>query len=121
EVYARGVHLATNTYECGLLSDTFTCGGAANDADLETETSHNVGLNLRKVQGDLTFDLGVFHNRVQDYIYARTLDQIEEFRLIKYSQEDVEFTGAEAEATYQWTDRFSTTAFGDMVYAQFED
>jgi len=121
EVYARGVHLATNTYECGLLSDTFTCGGAANDADLETETSHNVGLNLRKVQGDLTFDLGVFHNRVQDYIYARTLDQIEEFRLIKYSQEDVEFTGAEAEATYQWTDRFSTTAFGDTVYAQFED
>lgn len=121
EVYARGVHLATNTYECGLLSDTFTCGGAANDADLETETSHNVGLNLRKVQGDLTFDIGVFHNQVQDYIYARTLDQIEEFRLIKYSQEDVEFTGAEAEATYQWTDRFSTTAFGDTVYAQFED
>ncbi|MFP1681310.1 TonB-dependent receptor domain-containing protein [Alloalcanivorax sp. C16-1] len=121
EVYARGVHLATNTYECGLLADSFTCGGTANDAGLETETSYNAGINLRKVSGALTFDLGLFHNRVNDYVYARTLDQIEEFRLIKYSQADVEFTGAEAEATYQWTERFSTTLFGDTVRGEFKD
>ena len=121
EVYAQGVHLATNTYECGLLADRYTCGGTANDDSLDTETSHNVGINLRKVNGDLTFDLGLFHNQVDNYVYARTRDQIEEFRLIKYSQADVTFIGAEAEATYQWTDRFSTTLFGDAVRAEFDD
>ncbi len=121
EAYARGVHLATNTYECGLLADTFTCGGAENNARLETETSHNLGINLRKIRGDFTFDVGLYQNRVDNYIYARTLDQIEDFRLIKYTQEDVEFIGAEAEARYQWTDRFATTLFGDVVKAQFRD
>src|SRR5699024_10488725 len=94
EMYARGVHIATNTYECGLLADTYTCGGLANDADVEKETSRNIGLNLRKVRGRLTFDVGVFRNQVDNYIYARTLDQIEDFRLIKYTQDDVEFIGA---------------------------
>ena len=121
EAYARGVHLATNTYECGLLTSNFTCGGAENDQRLDTETSHNLGINFRKIRGDLTFDVGLFQNRVDNYIYARTLDQIEEFRLIKYTQADVEFIGAEAEARYQWTDRFATTLFGDVVKAQFRD
>lgn len=119
EMYARGVHIASNTYECGLLADTYTCGGTANDADVEKETSRNIGLNLRKVNGRFTFDLGVFQNQVDNYIYARTLDQIEDFRLIKYTQDDVEFVGAEAEMSYQWTERLSTTVFGDTVRAQF--
>ncbi|ASK35331.1 TonB-dependent receptor [Alcanivorax sp. N3-2A] len=120
EMYARGVHIATNTYECGLLSDAYTCGGTGNDADVEKETSHNIGLNLRKVSGRFTFDVGLFQNRVDNYIYARTLDQIEEFRLIKYTQDDVEFVGAEAEMSYQWTERLSTTLFGDTVRGQFD-
>jgi iron complex outermembrane recepter protein len=119
EMYARGVHLATNTYECGLVSSSYTCGPPGDDSAIHKETSRNIGLNLRKVRGDLTFDVGLFHNQVDNYIYARTLDQIEEFRLIKYTQDDVEFTGAEAEMRYQWTPRWSTTVFGDIVKAQF--
>ena len=115
ETYARGVHLATNTFECGLLSSEFTCGGPGSGRDVEPETSHNVGLNLRKVAGDLTFDAGAFYNRVDDYVYARTLDQIEEFRLIKYTQDEAEFVGGELEMTYRWNDLVSTTLFGDLV------
>ena len=120
EMYARGVHIATNTYECGLLADTYTCGGLANDAEVKKETSHNIGLNLRKVRGRFTFDVGLFRNQVDNYVYARTLDQIEDFRLIKYTQDDVEFIGAEAEIRYQWSDRLATTLFGDTVRAQFD-
>ncbi|AJD49488.1 TonB-dependent receptor domain-containing protein [Isoalcanivorax pacificus W11-5] len=121
ELYARGVHLATNTYECGLFPSALTCGGAADDARIRAETSNNIGLTLRRTMGELTFNIGVFHNRVNDYIYARTLDQFEDFRLIKYTQADAEFTGAEAEATWFLSDQYSVTAFGDTVRATFVD
>jgi len=121
ELYADGIHLATNTYECGLLPDEFTCGGPANDAGLETETSQNVELTLEKVAGAFTFSVGAFHNEVDDYIYARTLDQFEDFRLVKYSQADAEFTGGEAELTYRFNDAFSATVFGDVVQAELVD
>lgn len=116
ELYAEGVHLATNTYECGLLS---ACGGG--QRDLDDEVSLNANLNLRKTQGDWLFDLGVFENRINNYIYARTLDQIEDFRLIKYSQRDATFTGAEASVSYYGVDPIGITVFGDMVRATFDD
>jgi len=118
ELYARGVHLATNTYECGLIPHPLTCGGAENNAGLGTETSRNVGLSLRKAAGNVTFDVGGFHNSVDDYIYARTLDQFEDFRLIKYTQGDARFSGLEAEATYRITPNFAATVFGDYVRAK---
>lgn len=122
ELYARGVHLATNTYECGLLPSAFTCGGTANNAtSIEKETSRNVELMLRKTAGDFTFNLGAFSNDVDNYIYARTLDQFEDFRLIKYTQRDATFRGFEAEASYQFTEGFSATLFGDRVRARFAD
>ncbi len=121
ELYARGIHMATNTYECGLLPSALTCGGTANDAGYDKETSKNAELTLRKSEGPLTYSLGVFANNVDDYIYARTLDQYEAFRLIKYTQADVEFRGVEAELGYQFTDAVSATLFGDRTRARFAD
>ena len=121
ELYARGIHMATNTYECGLLPSALTCGGAANDAGYDKETSKNAELTLRKSEGPLTYSLGVFANNVDNYIYARTLDQYEAFRLIKYTQADVEFRGVEAELGYQFTDAVSATLFGDRTQARFAD
>jgi iron complex outermembrane receptor protein len=121
ELYARGVHLATNTYECGLVPHPLTCGGPENNASLETETASNIELTLRRNVGDMTFAIGAFRNDIDDYIYARTLDQFEDFRLIKYTQDDAEFTGAEAEATYRVSDTLSATVFGDYVSAELKD
>ncbi len=121
ELYARGVHLATNTYECGLVQHPYTCGGLENNADLETETSSNAELTLEKLAGAFTFSISAFRNEVDDYIYARTLDQFEDFRLIKYTQADAEFTGAEAEATYRSKEGISATVFGDFVRAELVD
>jgi len=120
ELYARGIHLATETYECGLMPHPLTCGGAQNNADLKIETSSHVELSLRKTAGDLTFSVGGFYNQVDDHIYARTLDQYEDFRLIKYTQRDATFKGLEAEATYAITQSFSATIFGDYVRATLD-
>lgn len=121
ELYARGVHLATNTYECGLYPSTFTCGGAVNDADIDVETSHHVELGVRRTAGDLTFSASVFRNAIDDYIYARTLDRYEDFRLIKYTQDDATFRGVEAEVSYRFSDVVEATLFGDRVRADFDD
>src|SRR5690606_27743929 len=121
ELYARGVHLATNTFECGMVPHPLTCGGVDNNASIDTETSNNVELSLRKNAGDFTFSLGGFYNKVDNYIYALTLDQYEDFRLIKYTQRDATFQGLEAEASYRFNANLSATVFGDYVRAKFED
>lgn len=102
ELYANGVHLATNTFELG-------------QADLGAETSMNVELGLRRTDADLTFNAQVFYNRVDDYIYAKTLDRFENFRLIQYTQADADFIGAEAELRYALNPEASVTVFADHV------
>lgn len=108
ELFARGVHLATNTYEVG-------------DRTLEVESANTIDLTLRKTQGDTTFTLGVFHHRMDDYIFARTLDQFEDFRLIRYTQADAQFTGVDGELTHRFTPQISATVFGDYVRAKLSD
>lgn len=117
ELYANGVHVATNTYECGLLA----CPSLGASAEVNPETSRNLGLNLRKIAGDFTFDIGAYHNHIDDYIYARTLDQIEVFRLIRYSQIEAEFTGAEASADYRFAQGWKVGVMGDVVRAKRTD
>ncbi len=107
ELYADGVHLATNTYELG-------------NTDLKPETSQNIDLTLRKHVGDARFSVSVFHNRVKNYIYAGTLDRHEEFRLIEYKQQNAQFTGVEAEASYRFNRALTVGVFGDMVRGKLE-
>ncbi|MBU4610983.1 TonB-dependent receptor [Achromobacter sp. GG226] len=108
ELYARGVHLATNTYEIGT-------------PDLQKETSHNVDLTLRKDAGDTRFQVSVFHNQVKNYIYADTLDQFEDFRLVRYAQRDARFTGIEGKVSQRLNAIFTASAFGDYVRARFDE
>ncbi len=102
ELFARGVHLATNTYEIG-------------DAALTKETSHAADLSFRKTGGATTFDIGVFINAVDRYICADTLDQFEDFRLIRYAQNDVRFIGIDGEITHRFSGALALSVFGDFV------
>lgn len=115
ELYSRGVHVASNTYECGLVPHPLTCGGTDNNQRIRKETADNFEIGLRKVEGPFTYSFSLFRNQVDNYIYARTLDQYEDFRLIKYTQRDAEFTGYEAELGYQFNDVLSVSAFSDYV------
>jgi len=106
ELYARGIHLATNTFEIGQVA-------------LKEEAAHAVELNFRKTTGPFTFDLGVYRHNFQDYIYAETLDQFETFRLVRYTQQDAVFSGIDGEFSYSVSPNLSLTVFGDYVRAKF--
>lgn len=108
ELYANGVHLATNTYEIG-------------NQDLGKEKSHNIEIGLSKDAGDLGFALNAFYNQVDDYIYANTLDRYENFRLVEYQQRDADFIGAEGQISYQFSPLYKGKIFADHVQAQFND
>lgn len=105
-LYANGLHMATNTWERG-------------NADLRVETARNVDFTLRKLAGATTFTVSVFHNRVADYIHARTLDVHEDFQLVEYAQRDARFTGIEGQLRHQLNPTYGITMFGDYVRAQF--
>ena len=102
ELYARGLHLATSTYEKG-------------DDQLRAETSRNIDLSLRKTSGDTTFSASVFRNRISHYIYGRTLDEQDDLQLLQYSQGDATFTGFEGQVRQRLTRELGVTLFGDTV------
>ena len=107
ELYARGLHMATSTYERG-------------NADLLSETSRNVDLSLRKTSGDTTFGVSIFRNRVDGYIHGRALDELDGLQLLQYGQQDARFTGMEAELRQRLNSRLALTLFGDTVRATLQ-
>src|SRR5690606_20925743 len=61
-----------------------------------------------------------YHYDYSDYIFANTLDQHEDFRLIRYEQADARFTGLEGEVTAELTPWLSGTVYGDYVRAKLD-
>ncbi len=107
ELYARGLHMATSTYERG-------------DASLRSETSQNFDLSLKKTAGDTTFGVSVFRNRINNYIYGRTLDALDGLQLLQYSQADATFTGIEGQLRQRLNRNLGITLFGDTVRARID-
>ena len=97
--------MATSTYERG-------------NADLRAETSQNIDLSLRKTSGDTTFGVSVFRNRISNYIYGRTLDELDGLQLLQYAQQDATFTGIEGQVRQRLTRHIGLTLFGDVVRAR---
>lgn len=107
ELYAQGLHMATSTYERG-------------NADLKSETSQNIDVSLKKTAGDTTFGVSVFHNRINNYIYGRTLDAVDGLQLLQYSQADATFTGIEGQVRQRLNRNLGITLFGDTVRAKLD-
>lgn len=108
ELFARGVHLATNTYELGTAS-------------LDKETARSVDVTLRKTSGNTHFTLGAYHQDFDGYIFARTLDRFEDFRLIRYDAADATFTGVDGEIHHQLSPALGIAVFGDYVRAKLQN
>ncbi len=107
ELYAKGLHMATSTYERG-------------NPDLRRETSQNIDLSLRKTAGDTTFGVSVFRNKIKNYIYGRTLDEQGGLQLLQYSQADATFTGLEGQVRQRLTRHLGVGLFGDLVRARLD-
>lgn len=60
------------------------------------------------------------HNEIDGYIYAKTLDQYGDFRLIQYTQQDATFDGVEGQTAYQFNPNYKATVFGNYVRAKLD-
>ena len=107
-LFARGVHLATNTYEIGTPG-------------LDVETVNAAEVSLRRTRGDTTMTASLYRYGYDGYIFADTLDAFEAFRLIRYDQADAVFTGFEGEIKHRFTPWFTGEVFGDLVRAKFDN
>lgn len=102
ELYANGIHFATNTYERG------------NEA-LSVEKSNNLELGFHYETDQLDYHVHVYHNWFDNYIYAATTASEDAFRLVDYTQDKAKFYGAEAQVSYRINDQYQWTVFGDYV------
>jgi iron complex outermembrane receptor protein len=99
EMFSRGPHLSTFTYEQGV-------------PDLGPETSHNLDLSIRREHDATNWTLNFFVNYINDYIYELEQDEngdgiadrVDEDRapggdllLVSFVQNDAVFYGMEAE------------------------
>ncbi|ASY45885.1 TonB-dependent receptor [Sphingobium xenophagum] len=118
ELYAYGLHLATNTYEIGIVSGN---SRLAEKVSQGVEKANSVNLTLRKTAGPTTFTIGAYHQDFDNYIYAQTLDQFEDFRLIRYAGAEATFTGIDGEVRHAFNDQFALSVFGDYVRAKLKN
>ena len=107
ELYADGLHFATNTYELG-------------NPDLDKETSNNLELGLHYEGDQLDYHVHVYHNWFDDYIYGETIAQKGNLRGVQYTQDKARFYGTEAQAGYQINDMYKVSVFGDYVRGKIE-
>ncbi|GAB2467697.1 TonB-dependent receptor [Comamonas humi] len=108
ELYARGLHMATSTYELG-------------NPDLRAERSQNIDVGLARTAGDTTFGVNLYRNRIKNYVYGRTVDEQEGLQLLQYSQQTATFTGLEAKLQQKIDANWRATLWGDVVHARLAD
>ena len=79
ELFSAGQHLATQSYDLGLvyaISDHGWLGESLQD--VEQEVSTNLDLTLRKYTGDWGYTASFFYNQSNDYIYQSNTGLIAE-------------------------------------------
>lgn len=105
ELFANGPHVATQAFEIG-------------NPMLTEETSNNVDIGIHKYLGYLHLRADLFYNDIDDFVFlANTDDQEDGLPVQIWSQQNAEFYGAEAEASYLFTD----TPVGALEWRVFYD
>lgn len=107
ELYADGMHFATNSYEIG-------------NPNIDKESSNNLELGLHYEADQLDYHVHVYHNWFDDYIYGATVAQQGNLRGLAYTQDKARFYGAEAQASYALNDRYKVSVFADYVRGKIE-
>lgn len=127
ELYANGNNMATNSYEMGLtqspgdwLWPEFPVSFPPSAPDL-MEKAESINLTFRKTTGATQFELGFFHQRIDNYVFARLIDQDDETGIphnwLVYVAADAEFTGFDGQISHQLSPASRVTLFGDYVRA----
>ena len=123
ELFSRGAHHASGTFEIG-------------DPNLKIERARTVEFSLKKADGPVRFEGSVYHTKYSGFIYKRltgvdcgdtfaSCGHDDELRQIVYSQQGATFTGAEFIGQFDLA-KLGDGAVGvegryDYVRAKFDD
>jgi len=122
ELYAYGNNLAANSYEVGLVRSRSASPTFPEGRTDVLETARSVDLTLRKAGGTVEFEIGLFHQDIDDYVFARFIETDNEtgvpHNYLLYTAADATFTGADGQISLQLNPEHRTTLFGDYVRAK---
>lgn len=148
ELFSAGQHLATQSYEVGLVFDMDEEGHIEEDLrSVNEEVSTNLDITFRKFTGSWGYSASFFYNQADDYIFQTSTglialseheehDEHEEEELegeheehsdeeglpiYYFQQADADIWGFEAETYVDLTDTLRLTVFGDYIRAEVED
>ncbi len=127
ELFSRGLHEATGTFEIG-------------NPFLTKETARTIELGLRRAQGSFRFDASVYRTQFDGFIFKRLTGQgcgeeiadceflggtEDELKELRFSQRDATFTGAELIGQYDvtriWRGVWGIEGQYDFVHARFSN
>jgi iron complex outermembrane receptor protein len=141
ELFANGLHIATQGYELGLGYELTEDGDIHFHPDsVEKEVANNIDLGFAKTKGDLTFSYNFFLNEVDDFIYQAntglTMAQLHaheehegeaedehdhgDFTVYQYRQADARLYGAEFALTWRFAPAQQLEFFADSVRAELK-
>ncbi|MBU3628321.1 TonB-dependent receptor [Polynucleobacter sp. AP-Reno-20A-A9] len=111
ELYSYGPHDSTATFDIG-------------NANLSTETSHNLELSFQKSLGLIRSKASIYRNQFSNYIYGYYTGAYsqanENFSVVQASQANASIQGAEAELSYNWNETgIGGRLFGDVSQGTF--
>lgn len=118
EIYASSNSLATNSFETGLIKGS----GVLPKYPEVIETTKAVNLTLRKTTGPTQVEIGLFYQDIDDYVFARFLDDEklgsgQLYRYLVYTPADARFIGLDGQVSHQFDPASRVTLFGDYVHA----
>lgn len=126
ELFSKGVHEATQTFEIG-------------NPFLTKETAQTIEFGLRKAKGPFRFDAAAYHTKFDGFIFKQLTgvqcgDELntcavpppgDELKQVLFQQRDATFTGAEIQAQLDiapiWRGVWGVDGQYDFVRARFDD
>ncbi len=147
ELFSAGQHLATQSYEVGLVFDMDEEGHIEETLKgVKEEVSTNLDITFRKFTGNWGYSASFFYNKADDYIFQTStgliaLSEHEEYDeheedvldgeeahsdeeglpVYYFQQANADIWGFEAETYVDLTNTLRLTVFGDYIRAEIED
>jgi iron complex outermembrane receptor protein len=138
ELFSAGQHLATQSYEVGLVFDMDEEGHIEETLKgVKEEVSTNLDITFRKFTGSWGYSASFFYNQADDYVFQTSTGLIalseheehghdehgdeEGLPIYYFQQADADIWGFEAETYVDLSDTLRLTVFGDYIRAEIED
>ncbi|MFS1704731.1 TonB-dependent receptor [Alteromonas sp. AMM-1] len=139
ELFSAGQHLATQTFEMGLVYDMDEDGEVSDTLKpVKEEVSTNLDVTFRKFSGIGGYSLSFFYNDASDYIYQSATGLIalseheeegveeeagheeEGLPVYYFRQADARLYGLEAEGFIDLSNTLRVSLFGDYIRAKID-